>query len=597
MNSFKKQLLIYFLSPVLITIIIGNYISITKLQEDSIIKTELVFKNSSLLFKETITNIDREARNVSRRILFNYLLQKHSDSLNFKVIEQELSNTNFFNSASLLVLPKDGSNESTTMYFVEKGDDSYDNQIIKSDEFSESLMRYINNIKETKSIAWSSKYKTKDTDKYPLFSLFTPIFEEMKLTGIIVCNIDNNALRSFVNQLQSKNTHGIYAYTNTYEPLISSELNEDGSMNLSGFCTLEDVKAIVENENNYKDGSFVQTTIVDEESNIDYLVYASYVQEPPMWLIFKEPRWEIRQSAMQEIYPMLIIDLILLVILIIVLFTFSNRLSKPIKEMQVAIAKFVDTYQKSEIKINRNDELGLLAKDFNFMQDELIAKDKELKALENAKSAFLKMISHEIRTPLNGILGSASILKESIDNEDINDFIEMLNESAERLDSLSRKALVITELKTRNNLPMDKDIDLSEFILNQLKENDSLIASNRVKVLSEIKTKYGKINKDMIWQAIHEILINTNQFAHDESPVTIKIEESKDQIFVSFINKGPKIPEEKLSNLGKPFELGQEHYDKYTGLGLALVSLIMELHDGKFEISNTADGVSTTLFF
>lgn len=96
---------------------------------------------------------------------------------------------------------------------------------------------------------------------------------------------------------------------------------------------------------------------------------------------------------------MLFIDLFLLIILIVILIAFSNRLSKPIKEMQIAIAKFVDTSQKCEISVNRHDELGLLAKDINFMQDELIAKDKELKALEEAKSSFLKMISHEMRTP------------------------------------------------------------------------------------------------------------------------------------------------------------------------------------------------------
>jgi nitrogen fixation/metabolism regulation signal transduction histidine kinase len=54
----------------------------------------------------------------------------------------------------------------------------------------------------------------------------------------------------------------------------------------------------------------------------------------------------------------------------------------------------------------------------------------------------------------------------------------------------------------------------------------------------------------------------------------------------------------RLEQLGKPFELGEAHYDKHTGLGLAVVNTIMEMHGGKMHVSNNGSmGVVNRIVF
>ena len=64
------------------------------------------------------------------------------------------------------------------------------------------------------------------------------------------------------------------------------------------------------------------------------------------------------------------------------------------------------------VDIDRRDETGILATNFNRMADALQTHTEELsraseaaEAANRAKSTFLANMSHEIRTPMNAILG------------------------------------------------------------------------------------------------------------------------------------------------------------------------------------------------
>ncbi len=80
--------------------------------------------------------------------------------------------------------------------------------------------------------------------------------------------------------------------------------------------------------------------------------------------------------------------------------------------------------------------------------------------------------------------------------------------------------------------------------------------------------------------------------------LTVSVLRSMSAFTISFTNRGPVIEPERLELLGKPFELVEDHHDKHTGLGLAVVSTIMQMHGGKMKIENDGDaGVVTKLIF
>ena len=116
----------------------------------------------------------------------------------------------------------------------------------------------------------------------------------------------------------------------------------------------------------------------------------------------------------------------------------SNWITRPILRLSKASTEIASGQLAQKVKVEGIDELGLLAKSFNQMaqqlQESFAALEKTNSELEirveqrtaqlkeatvaadaanRAKSEFLANMSHELRTPLNGILGYAQILQRS----------------------------------------------------------------------------------------------------------------------------------------------------------------------------------------
>ncbi len=62
------------------------------------------------------------------------------------------------------------------------------------------------------------------------------------------------------------------------------------------------------------------------------------------------------------------------------------------------------------------------------------------------KDAFMKTVSHELRTPLNGIIGMANLLEREDLSDQQKEYMRLLSNSAERLQSLVNSTLELTRL-------------------------------------------------------------------------------------------------------------------------------------------------------
>ncbi|MDP3443607.1 MAG: HAMP domain-containing sensor histidine kinase, partial [Ignavibacteria bacterium] len=307
---------------------------------------------------------------------------------------------------------------------------------------------------------------------------------------------------------------------------------------------------------------------------------------------------EIQKMAFRSLLPSLSIDFLIIIVLISILLYVAHIITKPILSMQKAMKQFTQTGNLFEIEYAQKDEIGDLAQTLNTMQSTLIQREKDLQKLDIAKSSFLNMVSHEIRTPLNGIIGSAFFLKDHYADTDMADFVDMLTESAERLESLSKKALLITELQSRRDVKLKQKASIKPLIMEVLNDNDALLKEKQISVNLNLSNEQLDLINDAFKYAVNEIVSNTCRYAERNSTLTINLHQQNDLSILSFNNQGNQIASDVIEFLGKPFVLGQEHYDKHTGLGLALVATIMEMHDGEFGIENKPDsGVITKMIF
>ena len=78
---------------------------------------------------------------------------------------------------------------------------------------------------------------------------------------------------------------------------------------------------------------------------------------------------------------------------------------------------------------------------------ELAQATEAAEAGARAKSAFLATMSHEIRTPLNGVLGMATLLRQSALSKEQLEWVRIISESGDALMSVINDILDFSKLE------------------------------------------------------------------------------------------------------------------------------------------------------
>lgn len=243
-------------------------------------------------------------------------------------------------------------------------------------------------------------------------------------------------------------------------------------------------------------------------------------------------------------------------------------------------------------------ERALLATRVEERTAELSAANAELAKAVRLKDTFLANMSHELRTPLNAILNISETLIEQAYGE--------LNEAEMR-------SVKTIEDSGRHLLTLINDIlDLSKIGAGKFEINSdtvvvrdacqaslSLIEAAARKKNITIQTAYDPAVKT-IWadqrrlrQVLLNLFSNAVKFTPEGGTIGLTVTGDAQHNTVQFIvwDTGIGIPEESLSSLFKPFvQLDNSLSRQYegTGLGLALVYHIVELHGGGVRVESEA---------
>lgn len=221
---------------------------------------------------------------------------------------------------------------------------------------------------------------------------------------------------------------------------------------------------------------------------------------------------------------------------------------------------------------------------------ELESLNIKLLEIDKTKSDFLQLISHEIRTPLNGIIGPLELLKESGAVKEVGDLIEILDISVKRLEKFSLNALLITRLRTRQDIRKE-DIALEEIIAKVLKQNSEIINTHKLSVNFNNKStrSHVKGESELVGICIENILLNAISYSHDNSAIEILLNNEEDKTVCEIKDHGTGFKNDQ-NNVFEMFTTDEAKHDSNLGIGLPICKLIMERHSGDIKIGNNQEG-------
>ncbi|HJR79723.1 MAG TPA: ATP-binding protein [Anaerolineales bacterium] len=225
------------------------------------------------------------------------------------------------------------------------------------------------------------------------------------------------------------------------------------------------------------------------------------------------------------------------------------------------------------------------------------SKLHELKRQMQLQEDFVSTISHELRTPLGFIKGySTSLLRQdtSWDESTQREFLTIIDEEADRLAQLIENVLESARLQSKTLHLRFQPLRL-----------DAIIRD----VAARIRARYKEIDIHMdiqpvpplrgdgvrLAQVFENLFTNAVKYAPG-SPISVMLEKAPHAIQVSFMDRGPGIPQDSLPFIFERFyRVRSEKSVTGTGLGLYICKQIIDAHRGKIWAESLPDQ-GTTFF-
>ncbi|WP_248926096.1 sensor histidine kinase [Paenibacillus hamazuiensis] len=294
---------------------------------------------------------------------------------------------------------------------------------------------------------------------------------------------------------------------------------------------------------------------------------------------------------------------------------YSRMISRPLVRLNHAALRMAELDFSVACDVRTEDEIGQLGRSLNSLSgnlqrtlgqlheaNEQLKRDIEKeKRLEQLRKEFVAGVSHELKTPISLIGGYAEGLRDNIAQGKARDeYLDVIVEETEKMSAIINDLLDLSQLEA-----MKYKLRLSDFPLNEL------VCSAARKYAVEAEKKAARLDVSVrlpdgghafvradrlrIEQVLTNLLGNAVKHTPDGGRIEVVLRPEADgKWLVSVENEGEPIPEDDLPHIWDTFykvEKSRTSEIGGTGIGLAIVRNILNLHESRFGAENLPGGV------
>ncbi|MBK5442907.1 MULTISPECIES: two-component system histidine kinase PnpS [unclassified Peribacillus] len=224
----------------------------------------------------------------------------------------------------------------------------------------------------------------------------------------------------------------------------------------------------------------------------------------------------------------------------------------------------------------------------------------ELKRLEQMRKDFVANVSHELRTPITSIKGFSETLLDGAlkDEKTLKHFLSIILKESDRLQELIQELLNLSKMEQQEFVLKTGVVDITnvlgdiqEMLIGKLKEKE---VSLEIKASSEPVFIEGE--SDRIKQVFINLITNALTYTPNGGWVTVNVTENEQTVDIIVQDSGIGIEEKELPRIFERFyriDKARSRDSGGTGIGLAIVKHIIEVHKGKIKVESTP-GSGTT---
>ncbi|HLF75122.1 MAG TPA: HAMP domain-containing sensor histidine kinase [Anaerolineales bacterium] len=219
---------------------------------------------------------------------------------------------------------------------------------------------------------------------------------------------------------------------------------------------------------------------------------------------------------------------------------------------------------------------------------------------EQGRRRFLRRLDHELKNPLTGLRAALVNMQEVQSGADRQRAVENAGHAVERLTRLLADLRKLSDLGER---PIERtQVDVPDLLQDVVDAAHVLPAYTGREVnllIPKVPSPFPTItgDRDLLVLAVYNLVENALKFTCETDSVEIRVSEDGRVIVIEVADSGAGIPAEDVSKIFEELYRGSNaRSTEGSGLGLALVRRIIELHDGQIQVRSSQEEPRGTVF-
>jgi signal transduction histidine kinase len=307
-------------------------------------------------------------------------------------------------------------------------------------------------------------------------------------------------------------------------------------------------------------------------------------------------------TYMDEISAMQVVNLQQLFVLSVALavaagflaFLLARHLVKPLKTIEKAVNRMTEGDLTAKPGLTRSDELGQLS-------DSVEKLGISLQRVDVLRKEVIANVSHELRAPLSVIIGYSEMVRDISGKDETKrtEHMDLIIQEAERLSRMVSDIMDYSQFQSGYIVLKKSETDLYALVESEVIYARKVAAPYRISILLENGIGAVSLYLDPIKmsQVLRNLLNNAINNTKDGETITVSIARQNSVVRAEVKNPGPAIPPEEQEIIWERYRKSQHQGSRRegTGIGLSIVSTILEAHGIKYGVES-ANGTNTFWF-
>ena len=311
---------------------------------------------------------------------------------------------------------------------------------------------------------------------------------------------------------------------------------------------------------------FFENTLSDLVARLNYDLYS--------WIVYN-----------RDIVVYVYIGIVLAVIIYKFISKYVNSINEVYNSLDLILKENNET-------IKLPSEVNEFTEKLNDIKNDYITSKNNAKEAEQKKNDLIMYMAHDLKTPLTSIIGYLTLLNDekNISKELQEKYLKIALDKSLRVEELTNQFFDITRYNL-HSMPINKtELNITYLLKQLIDECYPMLEKNNLKCVLNAPDKVNYLGDgDKLARAFGNLLKNAISYSYKDTVIEINVTEELDKLYITFRNKGAKIPDYKLEKIFEKFYRGDESRTSATGgagLGLAITKEIIELHNGKISVKN-----------